>query len=695
MAGHSSSQPPSVNLDTPVRFIPGVGPARGQVLEQSGISDVGALLLRRPRRYVAIPACRPIAEWSPGQTACIAGEIVRLRFARAGRVQAEIVDGQERCRITWFHSPYLRERLRSGQVLLAWGIIRAGESGAEMINPRFRTAESAEQLELPTTTSWQAVYARIDTLTGRAIYQIIRRGLALLPALADIWPANDQPAGEWMSLDEALRGVHQPQDDAHAEHCRRRLAYDELLMWQLSFAEARRRQQHSSAPPLPVSAEIDRRIRARFPFRLSPAQDRAVQEISADLAQSQPMLRLLQGDVGSGKTAVAVYAALVAIANRQQVVLLAPTEILARQHYQRISEYLRGSQVQLALFTGTLRTTEREPLQQQLVTGHLNLAVGTHALLEEVIRFQRLGLVIIDEQHRFGVAQREALKRKAPHAHYLVLSATPIPRTLAMIGLGDLDQSVIDELPAGRLPVISRLVTPAGAAAAWRAIVTELAAGRQAYIVFPLIEESEQSPLRAVTVEYERLRAGVLRNFSCGLLHGRLPTEERTATLEQFRSGALQVLVATTVVEVGVDVANATVMAVFHAERYGLAQLHQLRGRVGRGRHGGQFFMFVDKESTETAARLQIMLETTDGFRIAEADLAQRGPGDLLGTQQHGLPGLRFIDLARDRVLWEQARQQAQVLLEQIVHWPAEQRDRFRHWQKRYVDRRSDWLQIG
>lgn len=679
--------------------VPGVGAARARQLAEARVETVLDLLLLNPKRYESAPAWRPIGEWREGETACIAGEITRVNSGRSRNgpmVSACVSDGLERCRITWFNLPFLRSQLFVGAYICATGKIQMGEGEALMSNPRFRLYEDMERMELPDRDRWRPVYAPAESLAGGAIERIIRSCLDRVRWPDDYLPQALRQKRGLISLHEAVHHIHQPDSLEAAAQGRRRLAYDELLMWQLEFARTRhRRQQGVKAPPFGLTPEIDRRIRARLPFVLTQAQDRAVAEICGDLRSCRPMFRLLQGDVGCGKTAVAVYAALVAIANKHQAALLAPTEILAQQHMDKINGYLAGSAVRTALAVGSLSVSEKARVRTALQAGEIDLVVGTHALLEPDVRFSRLGLVIIDEQHRFGVEQREALKSKGRSPHYLVLSATPIPRTQALAIVGDLDLSVIDTMPVGQRRVRTQLVDSESAPGAWARIREELDGGRQAYVVFPLVSESAKLPLRAVTTEIEQLRAGELQGYACGLLHGRMKAGEREEVVGGFRRGEFQALVCTTVVEVGVDIPQATVMAVFHAERYGLAQLHQLRGRIGRAGDQAWFFMFSERQDAEAWQRLRLLEETHDGFRIAEEDLKLRGPGQIMGVEQHGMPTYRFANLMADLDLLYAAQQDAQTLTSGPAHSGVRRNALFALLQKRYERREARLAQVG
>ncbi len=654
---------PGLELNSPVRFVPGVGPFRGEKFHQAGIRTVLDLLQISPTRYEILPACKPLGQWQAGEVACIAGEITSVRWAGSRSkpvVVARIRDGDESARISWFNLPRLRSQLAVGMVLCATGKIQFGDDEAEMTNPIFQYRASADDLTMPDQGRLRAVYSSVGTLDSKAISKTISGCLTQVR-----WPEHDLPRGilerrKLLTLPQAISQIHQPDSQEHAERARRRLAYDELLLWQVQFLRIKmKRRQGATAPALEVTPEIDRRIRRRLPFSLTPAQNKVVAQISRDISSTEPMVRLLQGDVGCGKTAVAIYAALVAVANRHQAALLAPTEILAEQHFEKARSYLEGSAVRIALSASSIGAAARSRLKSALAAGEIDLVIGTHALLEPDIKFHRLGLVIIDEQHRFGVEQRKALKTKGASPHYLVMSATPIPRTQTLAWMGDLDVSVIDEMPAGPRRVDTRIVSRADLQRAWATVRAGLDGGGQAYVVLPLIDDSDKLELRSVNSEIERLRAAELRGYRCAILHGRLTSAEKQKVIDDFRTGAIQVLVTTTVIEVGVDVPNATMMAVFHAERYGLAQLHQLRGRIGRAGDQAHMFLFLERRGSQAYQRLRILETTTDGFEIAAADLQLRGPGQIMGTEQHGIPTYKFANLATDIDLLEAAKEDA------------------------------------
>lgn len=657
----------SVGLGDPLQYIRGVGPVRARAFATLGLYTVGDLIEHLPFRYDLKPKSQPIGSLVLDQTATIVGELrsVDTRRLGQGRVTATVVDGTGSCRVQWFNSAYLADKLRYGSIVRVTGKVKEYRGLASLTNPQLTVIDKVENALVDDEDHFAPVYSGTAELPSKRIAKTVDQVLdGALEAVTDFVPDSIRRGRNLPPRRTAVARCHRPTSLDDVPIARRRLAYDEFYLCQLAMQISRRkRKTMGKVHPVVTTDAIDRRIRGRLPFKLTAGQDQAIAEIRADLALPQPMNRLLQADVGAGKTAVAVYAALTTIANKRQVALLAPTEVLAGQHQAKIALYLEGSRVRTAYLAGSTTRSQRAVILRNLAAGKIDLVVGTHALLEPDVRFSELGLAIIDEQHKFGVVQRASLQSKGAAPHTLVLTATPIPRTLAMTVFGDLDVSTIEGVLPGRRPVKTRLVTPQQAGGVWEFVRSELDAGRQAYIVYPLVEESESLPLKAATVEVDRLSHEELASCRVGLLHGRLKTDEKTEVMRRFRAGELDALVSTTVIEVGVDVPNATIMIVQHAERYGLSQLHQLRGRIGRGSHQSYCLLFSDTTEGPASERLGILCETCDGFRIAAEDLRLRGPGEVLGTQQHGLPVFRVADLIADFDLLEQARDDAAGVL--------------------------------
>lgn len=655
-------------LDGQVQYVRGVGPGRAKALAELGVATVRDLIEHFPFRHELIPKSVAIGELIEGQVATVVGGLrsIRERGHRyRSHITATLIDATGQVRVQWFNCPYLLEQLEPGGTVRLTGKVEVYRDLAALTNPITSVLDEAEDPFAADTDRFEPVYHACAGITSRQIGRAVQAALEKCThELTDFLP---QPlrAGRQLALRRtAIVRYHRPVTERDIPVARRRLAYEELLLCQLAVQIARRSvEQAETAPVIRTTEEIDRRIRARIPFPLTDGQNQAVAEIAADLARPRPMNRMLQADVGAGKTAVAVYAALTAIANKQQVSLLAPTEVLARQHERKVRQYLSGSRVRIGLLTGSTPKADRPALLRAAAAGQLDLLIGTHALIEKTVQFARLGLAIIDEQHKFGVEQRAALTQKGRTPHVLVLSATPIPRTLAMTVFGDLDVSTIRELPPGRAKVTTRLVGPQQLQPAWRFVRQRLSAGEQAYVIYPLVEETDTRPLKAATAEAARLAKEELAGCTVGLLHGRMRPAEKDEVMRRFAAGTLQVLVSTTVVEVGVDVPNATIMVVEHADRYGLTQLHQLRGRVGRGGRPGYCLLLADDPGEPAMQRLGILCQTSDGFRIAEEDLRLRGPGELLGTRQHGLPVFKVANLVDDIELLEQARDDAATVL--------------------------------
>jgi ATP-dependent DNA helicase RecG len=651
-------------LDDDVQYLPGVGPRKAAIFKQLGVLTVGDLLEYVPLRHERREN-RTVENLDEGMVATIVGQVrtVNARRARRGAtVSATFTDNTGMCSLCWFNAGWMADRLEPGMIIRATGRVTSYKDRPQMVNPRFTVLpDHAQPVDESLPAEFEPVYPATADLSSRMIAKVVSTNLDRLLPLVREWHGEAYFAERKLAPRPwAIEAVHRPRNESDLARARRRLAYDELLLMQLAVSLARHhRRDCAAAQPLKWTEEIDRRIRGRFPFALTAGQDRAVKIILRDLLDSRPMNRLLQGDVGCGKTVVALYAALVTVASRCQAAIMAPTELLAEQHYRSVERYLSGSRVRYAMLTGKMPAPARRELLKRIEDGEVDIVVGTHALIQEDVRFGRLGLVVVDEQHRFGVRQRATIRSKGPAPHYLVMTATPIPRTLAMTVFGDLDVVTIDELPPGRSPVRTRVVDQTGQAAAWQFVRSRLDQGEQAFVVYPLIDESDKIELKAATTEHTRLAKEVFRGRSVGLLHGRLKPDEREAVMAAFTAGRTPVLVATTVVEVGIDVPNATCMIIEHADRYGLSQLHQLRGRIGRGSKPGYCLLMTDSPNPEDNERLTVLTRTTDGFRIAEEDLRLRGPGEMLGTRQHGLPELQVANLIDDADLLRLAQRDA------------------------------------
>ncbi|HWE01743.1 MAG TPA: ATP-dependent DNA helicase RecG [Tepidisphaeraceae bacterium] len=665
-AGERVDSSPSVGLMTPVESLADVGEARAKALRKLGLRTLGDLLEYFPRDYQFESAELPISRLVENQIQTARGQVLAVDYVGGGRrarFEATIDDGTEKLALAWFNSNWLRGKIHPGMTIRVQGKVAFFRNMPQMVQSRWEAVD--DQTPPIGQSVFRPIYPATLRLPSEIIQQIIDANLdaALLEVGEWFSPALVAQRG-LLARRAAYRAIHRPANLDEAMRARRRIIYDELMLMQIGLGISRRlRDGRISAPVIRIDKLLDQRIRARFPFPLTNAQQNAVWQIARDLHSGSPMNRLLQGDVGSGKTVVAIYAMLLAVANKLQAALLAPTEVLAEQHYITLSRALAGSNVVIELFTGKTKRKDAGKKLKALAEGKIHLAVGTQALIQRDIEFANLGLVVVDEQHKLGVKQRGVLKGKGLAPHYLVMTATPIPRTLALSYFADFAYSTLDELPPGRQPIVTKWIRPTQANGAYEFLVGQVRAGRQGYIVVPQIDDNGLEDTKSVMQEYELLRAGALSAVRLAVLHGQMKTDEKQQVMADFRDRKIDVLVATTVIEVGIDVPNATVMMIDNAERFGLSQLHQLRGRVGRGSEISYCTLISDPPNEATEARLRAMTQTNDGFEIAEMDLKLRGPGQFFGTRQHGLPEFKLADVSNELELLHQAKDDALALL--------------------------------
>jgi ATP-dependent DNA helicase RecG len=681
-----------LDLSTNVQYVKGIGPRFAQVLLEKGISTVEDLLYYLPFRYEDRLNPRGIGELRPGEMASVIAEVRTFALFRTRRMplfEMTVGQGRDTLKCIWFNATYLQDKFRAGMLVALYGKVEAGDRGGhrfQIMQPQFEilhdpsaTEAAGEDEEIQSlevgrivpiyeaagngrlTTRWfrrvlHGMLENLDQDIPDAIPASVRGRMELIDRRRAFWQAH------WPEVGESLTKLQAARTPALI-----RLIFEELFFLELGLELKRRKMRAQTGIAFQVNDRVRSAIKHILPFHPTAAQKRVLKEIAADMVEPAPMRRLLQGDVGSGKTIVALEAAVIAIENGYQVALMAPTEILATQHYLSARRILEAAGYRIVLLTGSQESSRKKQTRHHIAQGNAQLVIGTHALIQETVEFDKLGLVIVDEQHRFGVLQRFRLMKKSDEAEpdVLVMTATPIPRTLALTLYGDLDTSVLDELPPGRTPITTRLVGDERSGEVWDFVRKQVAAGRQAYIVYPVIEEGAmEGELKAAIKMHDRLRSHEFASLHVGLLHGRMAADDKDATMASFQRGEIDVLVSTTVIEVGVDVANANIMVIEHAERFGLSQLHQLRGRIGRGSAKSYCVLMTGgKVSIEAQQRLDAMVRTQNGFEIAELDLQQRGPGEFFGTRQAGMPNFRVANLLRDRDLLEAARKEARYVL--------------------------------
>lgn len=674
-----------LELGTKVQFVKGIGPRLAETLAAKGIHTVEDLLYYLPFRYEDRINPRGVAELKPGEMASVIAEVRTSGLFRTRRnmeiFQMTAGQGRSSLKCIWFRGGYLKDRFKAGQIVALYGKVEEssfGRGGLEMLQPQFEILGEAEAGEGADDKEFHSlevgrivpIYEAAGSLTTRRLRRIIYRTLEdLVPEIEDALPEAVRERMGLIGRREAFQRVHWPEASENLANLQtartpahQRLIFEELFFLELGLGLKRRKARRQNGIAYRIDDAVREAIKRILPFHPTASQKRVLGEIAGDMQQAAPMRRLLQGDVGSGKTIVAFEAAIIAIENGYQVALMAPTEILATQHYLSARRVLEKAGYRIVLLTGSLGQDRKREVRRHLAQGNAQLVIGTHALLEEKVEFDKLGLVIVDEQHRFGVMQRMKLMKKndSVQPDVLVMTATPIPRTLALTLYGDLDVSVIDELPPGRTPIVTRRIAGEREDEVWDFLRKLVGKGQQAYVVYPVIEESETGELKAAIKMYDELRLRKLKELRVGLLHGRMSADEKDDMMRRFQQREIDVLVATTVIEVGVDVPNASLMVVEHAERFGLSQLHQLRGRIGRGSAKSFCVLMTGGKVTEEAEqRLDTMTATSDGFEIAEKDLELRGPGEFFGTKQAGMPSLRVANLIRDRKLLELAKSEA------------------------------------
>ncbi|MCF2663525.1 ATP-dependent DNA helicase RecG [Oscillibacter valericigenes] len=653
------------DLNTDIRSIKGIGEQRAKALNKLGIATLRDLISWFPRKYDDRRQARRIADLVPGESACVAAMIAaepKVSHIRKGMdlVKVRAVDESGVLDITFFNQTWLKNQLIQGETYIFYGKAEGNLLRKTMASPIVEREGRGEF-----TGRIVPIYPLTAGVSQLILSRSIRQGLdACADILPDVLPDEVRQDHHLCRIGYAYENIHFPEDETALDLARRRLAFEELFFFTIGLQRLRNRRETVQVEP--CGAVDMAEFYHALPFTLTDAQRRCVEEALTDMRSGQPMNRLCQGDVGSGKTMVAAACVYFCVKNGRQAALMAPTEILAQQHYNGLAPLLENLGIRCALLTGSTKAAVKRSIASQLASGEIDFAIGTHALITEGVEYADLGLVVTDEQHRFGVAQRAALAAKGQHPHTLVMSATPIPRTLALILYGDLDVSVIDQLPPGRQPIETYAVPGSYHPRVYNFIRKLVGEGRQAYIVCPMVEENDELPdeRKAVTAYAQKLQAEVFPELKVAFVHGKMKAKEKDAVMAAFAAHETDILVSTTVIEVGVDVPNAAVMVIENAERFGLSQLHQLRGRVGRGKHQSYCILISDNQNEETKQRLKVMTKTADGFKIAEEDLRLRGPGDFFGERQHGLPGLKIADIGCDTQLLKEAQQAAEELLE-------------------------------
>jgi ATP-dependent DNA helicase RecG len=658
-------------LETEVQYVKGVGTKLAQVLSKLNIYTLGDLLFHLPRRYEDRRQFRKIAHARAGDAVTVSGKLVTVDNVKVRNLtltKAYLDDGSGVLELVWYNQPYMKDtlnKLRNSQIV-AYGIIKESPYGLQMETPEWEDLpDGADPDSLLSVNRIVPIYPLTEGIRQKRMRQIIWNAVQYAHLAPEILPRSVRERLGLMPIQQAIAQIHFPDSEQAIDPARQRLVFEEFFLMQLGVGMQRQRTRQERGIAMRIDADrLNEMLHRIVPFELTNAQKRVISEIWSDMAQPHPMNRLLQGDVGSGKTIVAAAAILAAVDNQYQAAMMAPTEILAEQHYINLHRLFQPLGISVELLVGRLSNKQRQQARERIATGRGMVAVGTHALIQEGVEFARLGLAIIDEQHRFGVLQRAALRDKGVMPHVLVMTATPIPRTLTLTLYGELDVSIIDELPPGRKPVRTHWKTPEERLKVYAGVRKLVEQGRQAYVICPLIDESDKLQVRAAEQMAEHLQKDVFPDLRVGLLHGRMKPAEKEAVMDAFRAGELDILVSTTVIEVGVDVPNAAAIVIEDADRFGLAQLHQLRGRVGRSEHQSYCVLIANPKSDDGQRRMDIMTRTNNGFLIAEEDLRIRGPGEIYGTRQSGMPSFRMADLVKDMRLLEVARQEAFHLLE-------------------------------